>query len=546
MKRVIIFILMIGLCSCSKSIKEIITETENATFTIYTYNNFGTPKGVGSGFFIEEKGIGITNYHVLDGAIKASIKTINGKEYEIDKVLASDKNWDVLKFSIKNLDNEKFKTLNFTDNAMEKGDIVYNISSPLGLENTVSNGIVSSVREDRKHGDIVQVTAPISPGSSGSALLNKKGDVFAIATFLQEGGQNLNFGVVITSDKLNSLEKNDFRQNNLKFNNNENFVIINMPSKRGGEILLNALEFTATSTIGYFTYTNLQLGYGNSMAIWTNTDKEQGDIFTVEDTDTKKKYYIQSSTIGTNREEGTSIPLGSSYNFKIFFDPLPKSIKNIDIYEGCKSNNWSFLNIDLQKYQRSINIDRNKYQKEYAYSILQEGNTEEAEIIMKNYLEENPADIEILNALGIIEYAKDNNAEAITYFGKAIDIDPINSMSYLNRYSIYLDQGKKQEALRDINQAIKFDSDQIDNYLERAKILIQMSKYDDAIKDLNQLSLDKEFKTDEIVYFLRAFSYMELGYKNKACDDIYKAYNLTKDSELEKTLEDMWNKCGCK
>lgn len=73
-----------------------------------------------------------------------------------------------------------------------------------------------------------------------------------------------------------------------------------------------------------------------------------------------------------------------------------------------------------------------------------------------------------------------------------------------------------------------------------------MSKYDDAIKDLNQLSLDKEFKTDEIVYFLRAFSYMELGYKNKACDDIYKAYNLTKDSELEKTLEDMWNKCGCK
>lgn len=539
-------LVVISISSCSKSIKNIIDNTEDATFIIYTYNDFGNPKGIGSGFFIEENGIGITNYHVLDGAIKASIKTSNGKEYEIDKVLASDKNWDILKFSIKNIDNEVFETLDFSNKVLEKGDAVYNISSPLGLESTVSNGIVSSVREDKKHGKIIQTTAPISPGSSGSALLDEKGKVFAVATFLREGGQNLNFGVSITSDKINSLEKNDFIQKNFKFNKNENFVIINIPSKHGGEILLNALEFTPSSTIGYFTYTNLQLVFGDKMFIWINTDREQDDIFTIEDTDSNKKYYIQSSTIGTNRKEGTSIALASSYSFKVYFDPLPKDVRHIDIYEGTKSNSWSFLNIDLQKYRNTISINRDKYQKEYAYSVLQEGYTKDAESVFLNYLEENPTDIETLNALGIIEYVKDNKAEAISYFGRAIECDPTNSVSYVNRYSIYLNQERKQEALNDINLAIKFDSDQIDYYLERAKLLVDLSKYDEAIKDLDRLSSNNDFKMYEDVYFLRAVSYMAIGDNKKACDNIYKAYNLTTDPESEKILEDLWKKCGCK
>ena len=203
MNRYIIYIILIciSLTSCKKSIKDIIADTEDATFVVYTYNSFGSPQGIGSGFFIDDKGIGITNYHVLDGAIKASIKNSDGSEYEIDKVLASDKDWDILKFSIKNPERKSFKTLDFRNREMEKGDIVYNISNPLGLESTVSEGIVSSLREDGQHGKTVQITAPISPGSSGSALLDKQGKVFAVATFLKEGGQNLNFGVSITSQK---------------------------------------------------------------------------------------------------------------------------------------------------------------------------------------------------------------------------------------------------------------------------------------------------------------------------------------------------------
>jgi serine protease Do len=200
-KLLITFGILLCFASCQTSVKDIIKKAEEATFIIYTYDEFGSPAGSGSGFFIDKNGTGITNYHVLDGAVKAIIKTANDTEYEIDSVHVSDKDWDIVKFSIKTNGNT-FKPLNFSKKKIEKGDVVYNISSPLGLEKTVSHGIVSSLRDDKQHGEVVQVTAPISSGSSGSPLLDEKGDVFAVATFVRRGGQNLNFGVLINKEKL--------------------------------------------------------------------------------------------------------------------------------------------------------------------------------------------------------------------------------------------------------------------------------------------------------------------------------------------------------
>jgi tetratricopeptide (TPR) repeat protein len=75
--------------------------------------------------------------------------------------------------------------------------------SPLGLENTVSDGIVSAIRDIPDYGRIIQITAPISPGSSGSPVLNLQGEVIGIATFQMVEGQNLNFA--IPSEKISSL-----------------------------------------------------------------------------------------------------------------------------------------------------------------------------------------------------------------------------------------------------------------------------------------------------------------------------------------------------
>jgi len=120
MKRTFFSICIILLCfsSCQKSLKQIISETEEATFIIYTYDEFGSPAGSGSGFFIDANGSGISNYHVLDGAVKAIIKTADEKEYEIAQVLFSDKDWDIVKFSIKS-NGDTFKPLKFSKKKIE-------------------------------------------------------------------------------------------------------------------------------------------------------------------------------------------------------------------------------------------------------------------------------------------------------------------------------------------------------------------------------------------------------------------------------------------
>ena len=182
--------------SCTKSLNQIIEDVEPATFIVYTYDEYGTPSGSGSGFFIEPNGVGVTNWHVLDKSIKAVIKTPAGKQYEIDSILCASSKKDILVFRVKNKDNDLFKTVHFSKNNPEKGSPVYNIGAPMGMESSVSEGIVASYRED-SHGEIVQTTAPISPGSSGSPILTDRGQVFAIATFKRRGGENMNFGVTI-------------------------------------------------------------------------------------------------------------------------------------------------------------------------------------------------------------------------------------------------------------------------------------------------------------------------------------------------------------
>jgi tetratricopeptide (TPR) repeat protein len=95
--------------------------------------------------------------------------------------------------------------LNLSVNVPSEGEDIFVIGNPRGLKSTVSSGIVSAVRDIPAFGKIIQITAPVSPGSSGSPVINSKGEVIGIATLIVTKGQNLNFA--IPSDKIIALKE---------------------------------------------------------------------------------------------------------------------------------------------------------------------------------------------------------------------------------------------------------------------------------------------------------------------------------------------------
>ena len=535
----LVIVTMSFLTSCKKDLKDIIAETKQATFTVYTYDEYGSPSGSGSGFFIDKNGTAITNYHVLDGSTKAVIKTEDGVEYEIDQVVASDEKWDIAKFTIKNKIKKEFQYLNFADYVAEQGDKIYNISAPLGLEHTVSEGIVSSLRDD-SHGKIIQITAPISAGSSGSAILDKEGKVIAVATFQKRGGQNLNFGLYINTDKIVTLTKNDFLKKQPHFNKKDNFIILNVPNEGDGNVTLHALEFKTDATIAYLSYTNLDMAYDN-MVIWCELNAED-ESFTIIDKDKNKKYHVVSSTIGVDKVNGTKVELASNYRFKVYFPAIKDELNNIDIVTGTTTRDWKFLNINLDQFRDNITYDSQKYIKEYAYSTMRKGYLEEAVVVFNSILEENPEDMQALNAMGIISYAIDNNMDALSYFTKAIETHPNNTLGLSNRSYLYKYQKEYKKALEDISKVISINPAQPDNYYFRATIYVDLGKFEDAIKDFTQTLDSEDFKEESMIYFYRALCYAQIGKIKKAKDDVQMAYNYTNDSELEEILQDLWIK----
>lgn len=542
MRKTVFFTAIVFACtisSCKKDVKTIINETKEASFIIYTFDEFGSPSGSGSGFFIDSNGTAITNYHVLNGAVKALIRMNDSTEVEIDKVLASDEKWDIIKFSVNNKDQKKFKYLKFADKKPEQGDKVYNISAPMGLEQTVSDGLVSSTRKD-SHGDILQITAPISPGSSGSAVLNEDGEVIAVATFYKQGGQNLNFGVTIDKEKLSTLTGNPFEKKNKTFNSKDNFVILNIPEEHHGNVTLHALEFKKDATIAYFSYTNLDL-QNTEMMVWCELGKgDEG--FMINDNKTGRKYHVTSSTIGVNKKNGTPVPLASNYKFKVYFPVIKDKLHKIDITYGHTSRGWTFSNIDLDKYREKIVYDVVNYTKEYAYSTMQEGDLNTAISIFTSILEEDPEDMASLNTMGIISAALDNKSDANFYFSQAIESHPNNTLGYINRCQLYKAQNDLQNALSDINAAINIDSAQPDNYVVRGMLYAQLEQWNDAIKDLTKAIETEDFKTDAMAYYYRALCFASSGDVVSARKDVQTSYNLTNDPNMEQALQVLWQK----
>src|SRR4030067_1164546 len=184
-KALLIFFLLLFIIHASYAkVPDIVLNQKKAVVTIYINGKEGKQITTGTGFIIDQNGIIATNYHVIEKWLEVLestlfIKMENGAYFPIEKLVEFDEDNDLALFKVEGKELPTVKLA--SDYKHQQGEGVVVIGSPMGLETTVSDGIISNVHGKQ---ELIQVTAPISPGSSGSPVFNSKGEVIAVATFL--------------------------------------------------------------------------------------------------------------------------------------------------------------------------------------------------------------------------------------------------------------------------------------------------------------------------------------------------------------------------
>ncbi len=176
---------------------EIFNLVNPATVEIKTYRKNNVYYAMGSGFFINEDGLLVTNYHVIADARSFRVILSDKTEYEVTKVVGYDIEKDIALLQV-DTKGSKMPFLEVGTELPTVGDAVYAIGSSLGLTGTFSSGIVSFVNREIDGVKFIQTTTPISQGNSGGPLVDEHGYVVGINSASYTEGQNLNLSVEIS------------------------------------------------------------------------------------------------------------------------------------------------------------------------------------------------------------------------------------------------------------------------------------------------------------------------------------------------------------
>jgi tetratricopeptide (TPR) repeat protein len=178
-----------------ENLPDLVKRVKPAIVAIVTYDANGAALTTGSGFFLRPGQV-VTNLHVIRGARRCEVKTLDGKGriYPVAGLLDVDEEGDLALLSVE-MPPSRTRASQLATLLPEEGEKIFVIGNPLKLEGSVSDGIVSAVRELPNIGKIIQITAPISHGNSGSPVFNLKGQVVGVVTIKVTNGQNINLAI---------------------------------------------------------------------------------------------------------------------------------------------------------------------------------------------------------------------------------------------------------------------------------------------------------------------------------------------------------------
>ncbi len=173
----------VSFARAEETLPALVKRVKPAVVAIATYDASGEALMTGSGFFLRPGQV-VTNLHVIRGAVRAEIKTLEGKGkiFPVNGTLAVDEEGDLALLSVEMPVERVARGTELAKELPDEGETIFVIGNPLKLEGSVSDGIVSAVREVPNSYRIIQITAPISHGNSGSPVFNLKGQVLGVVT----------------------------------------------------------------------------------------------------------------------------------------------------------------------------------------------------------------------------------------------------------------------------------------------------------------------------------------------------------------------------
>jgi len=177
-----------------KGIPEIVKEQAGAVVFLRVTAKSGERR-VGTGFVVRQTGEILTNLHLVEDAKTVTVKLKNEDVYDEVVLLESDPRRDIALIKVRAWNLPVVRLGN--SDPVQVGERVVAIGNPRGLEQTVTDGLISAIRDTGKGYKLFQMSVPISTGSSGGPLFNMAGEAIGITAAYLEGGQNLNFAIPI-------------------------------------------------------------------------------------------------------------------------------------------------------------------------------------------------------------------------------------------------------------------------------------------------------------------------------------------------------------
>jgi tetratricopeptide (TPR) repeat protein len=420
-----IVLIWAGTAAAQDFLPELVRRIKPSAVAIETFDQRGNTLSRGSGFFVAADRI-ITNRHVIDRSSRVEVHLMDGKKFTVKGVLAVDGEGDLALLQV-DVPRELAIPLPIVGSVPQEGEFVVVIGNPFGLEGSVSNGIVSAVREISGYGRIIQITAPISPGSSGSPVVNMAGQVIGVATLQAAEGQSLNFAV--PADRIAQLKIGDLQTvSDVTAETNKNKRSAAERSYSQGLAQLSRDDYA--KALPYFERaTEIDSNYAEA---WYQAGYCYG-------------------VLGRHQEA-----LRASKQAAKLRPEWAETFVNI----GASNYALGQFKDAVEAYKQAIKLDDTNAETQYALGLTygKLGRNEEEILAYRRALSIKPDHVNSIEHLGLAYFKQKRYGDAATEFDQLKTYKP-DEKTYNNLGESYLEDGKAQESVDAFNNAVALNPD---------------------------------------------------------------------------------------